>query len=33
MNALNKEKDEGERNLDFEDRIIKDIKKLLEIEL
>ena len=30
MNALNKEKDEGERNIDFEGRLLKDIEKFLE---
>ena len=29
MNALDKEKDEGERNADFERRLLKDIEKIL----
>lgn len=33
MNMLDREKEEGERIMDFEERIIKDIKKLLEIEI
>jgi len=33
MNVLDKEKEEGERIVDFEERVIKDIKKLLEIEI
>src|SRR3989344_532478 len=33
MNLLNKEKNEGERNQDFEDRIIKDAKELVGIEI
>jgi len=33
MNVLDKEKEEGERVIDFEERVIKDIKKLLEIEI
>jgi len=31
INVLNKEKDEGEKNIDFENRIIKDFKKIIEI--
>src|SRR3990167_2339611 len=33
MAVLDKEKEEGERIVDFEERIIKDIKKLLEVEI
>ena len=33
MSLLDKEKEEGERIIDFEERVIKDIKKLLEIEI
>lgn len=33
MNGLDKEKEEGERNIDFEDRIIKDIIKILEMDI
>lgn len=33
MDTLDKEKDEGERNMDFEDRILKDAKEILGFEL
>ncbi len=33
IEALNKEKEEGEKNADFETRILKDAAKVLEIEL
>ena len=33
MNVLGKEKEEGERIVDFEERIIKDMAKLLEVEI
>ena len=32
MQSLNKEKFEGEKNFDFEERVVKDIMKVLEIE-
>ena len=32
MNVLNKEKDEGERNVEFENRIMKDFVKVLNLE-
>ena len=32
MNSLNLEKDEGERNLDFENRLIKDVIKIFDLE-
>jgi DNA repair exonuclease SbcCD nuclease subunit len=31
INILNKEKEEGEKNIDFENRIIKDFRKIVEI--
>ena len=33
MESLNKEKEEGEKNADFELRVVKDAEKVLEIEL
>jgi hypothetical protein len=33
MEALNKEKEEGEKNADFEIRVLKDAVEVLEIEL
>jgi len=32
INLMNKDKDEGERNLDFENRLIKDVIKVFELE-
>jgi len=32
LNSLNKEKDEGERNIDFEFRLTKDINKIFNLE-
>jgi len=33
MESLNKEKEEGEKNIDFELRVVKDAAKILSIEL